>query len=144
MAHPPVPSKDPNLLPEPTRLEEWLVDHFEKGLTVPECAKLLAKGDRKKAQAIRKRLYRMVGRDKKFQQYVYERAHMNLAVGLNGATAAMSRRAARGRVDAAKLVMEASGFHTPRSKQEHSGEIKITVDIPRPDFVDAEAVDEGS
>jgi hypothetical protein len=68
-------------------------------------------------------------------------------VGLVPATHALAGRAARGRPDAIKVLFEASGFHNPRVRHEHSGEIKIKLDMPRPAFgsddevVDADVVD---
>lgn len=44
----------------------------------------------------------------------------------------VSRRAKRGRMDAAKVVMAQTGFHNEKVSHEHGGEIQINVSIPRP------------
>lgn len=61
-----------------------------------------------------------------------ESAMGELLSGLEGAAEALVRRAHRGRPDAIKLLFEATGFHNPRIKHEHSGDIKLTLDLPRP------------
>lgn len=71
-----------------------------------------------------------------------------MAAGLIPITDALIRRAAKGRPDAIKLAYEASGFHNPRVKHDHSGEINIKLDMPRPkqvesgEVVDAEVVED--
>ena len=74
-------------------------------------------------------------------------AKVEMLLALVPATRALGQRAARGRPDAAKLLFEATGFHNPRVKHDHSGEIKIKLEIPRPafesDVVDADVVDDG-
>jgi len=78
-------------------------------------------------------------------------AHGMLKEGLLPAVAGLNRRAARGRVDAVKLLFESSKFHSPKMQHEHSGEVHIKLDLPRPtpvlnegegeEIVDAEVVD---
>ena len=65
--------------------------------------------------------------------------------------AALSRRAKRGRVDAIKLALEVTGVHNPRVKHEHSGDISISLNMPRPPVVEnnivgapAQAVEDGT
>jgi len=67
-------------------------------------------------------------------------------------TAAMVRRAKRGRVDAFKFLMEMSGIHAPRVQHQHSGQVELVLtQMPRPantnkelneSVVDAEVVEE--
>lgn len=57
---------------------------------------------------------------------------------LGQTTVAVGRRGRRGRIDAAKLIYETTGFHNPKVKHEHSGDINIKIDMPRPKFHDAE------
>lgn len=48
---------------------------------------------------------------------------------------AQIKRACRGRVDSAKLVLAISGFHNDRIDHKHSGKIELAVSIPRPPTV---------
>ena len=91
----------------------------------------------------------MVRGDDRFHAMVSAAAHGEMVEGLIPATQALGKRAARGRPDAIKLLFEASGFHNPRVKHEHSGDINIHLDMPRPErvvdedqVVDAEVVDD--
>lgn len=90
------------------------------------------KKDQKKRYALRRKIIYRAARDQKLQQAIFEYSQGLMLLGLPTVSQAMVGRGGRGRTDAAKLVMEATGFHTPRSKQEHSGEIKIKLDMPRP------------
>lgn len=88
----------------------------------------------------------MVRHDEEFARRVALRARGELLIGLGPAVAGLSRSGARGRVDAAKLLLEASGFHNPRVKHDHSGSIEIKLTMPRPerqavDIPDADVVD---
>jgi len=129
----PAPTKPESKSTERTEeIHEAIIEKLEAGQTVSQIAKALAGPDKKKAKRLRARIWRMVRKDEQFQRTIVERSRANMVVGLPSATAGQVRRASRGRTDAAKLVMEATGFHTPRTKQEHSGEIKITIDMARP------------
>lgn len=119
---------------EPSKAHEYLVNRLERGETPPEIAKRLAKGDKKKAQALRRKIWRMVRNDPIMQKAIVERAQAQSLAGMPAAMSAASKRAARGRMDAVKFLGEASGIHNPRVKHEHSGNIKITLDMPRPTF----------
>ena len=87
----------------------------------------------------------MTYNDPKLALEVGLRAKGQMLVDLAPAVAAVGKRARRGRTDAAKIIMEATGFHNPKVKHEHSGEISVKLDIPRPQFdhgvSDAEVVE---
>lgn len=53
---------------------------------------------------------------------------------------ALIRRANRGRIDAAKLILEMTGVHNPKVKHEHSGDISISLNMPRPPVVENDIV----
>lgn len=59
----------------------------------------------------------------------------------------VAARAARGRVDAAKLLWAMTGFHNDKVDHRHSGEIQINVSIPRPkateDHIPGPGIEEG-
>lgn len=92
----------------------------------------------------------MLAHDPLLAQAIVMRAQSNLLMAVPGTTTAVAKRAQRGRMDAARTVLEATGVHNPRVKHEHSGEVKIKLDMPRPSFrsvdadgeiVDADVVD---
>lgn len=64
---------------------------------------------------------------------ILERVQAGATFGLIGAADGLAARASR-KTDAAKLLFEMTGVHTPRQKVEHGGEIKIKLEIPRPTF----------
>lgn len=64
---------------------------------------------------------------------------------------ALAKRAKRGRVDAIRLALEVTGVHNPRVRHEHSGDISISLKMPRPAEVSnqtageaAQALEEGN
>lgn len=93
----------------------------------------------------------MVKSDPKLHTMIAETAHAELALGLVPVTKRLVERATNlGKPQEVKLVMEASQFHNPRVQHEHSGDVKVSIDIPRPVRVpnldeqveDAEVVDD--
>lgn len=119
---------------EPSKAHEYIVNRLERGETPPQIAKRLAKGDKKKAKALRRKIWRMVRNDPLMQRAIVERTQAQSLAAMPAAIGAASKRAARGRMDAVKFLGETSGVHNPRVKHEHSGDIKITLDMPRPAF----------
>jgi hypothetical protein len=105
---------------------------LEQGYTHTEIARKLAPDDKLKQRLIRKSVLRLVASDQQIQQDIAAEVKGDQILALPVATSALIKRAARGRVDAIKLLYEASGFHNPRVQHEHSGDIKISLDIPRP------------
>lgn len=103
-----------------------------KGWTPGELAGKLGKTTREK-RAIRMRVRRLIARLPELQLAMIEAEKGAAFENLDGRVAeAIGRRARRGRIDAAKLLYEVSGVHNPRVRHEHSGDIKITLDLPRP------------
>jgi hypothetical protein len=134
------------------RFIEIVVEALMAGLKPADIARL-ATEDRKKRKHLRKKIWRWLEGNPHLQQAIGQRAQAMMVSGLPAASEALMKRASRGRPDAIKLAFEASGFHNPRVKHEHSGDIKISLDMPRPkpvaqpatddeDIVDAEVVDE--
>jgi hypothetical protein len=123
---------------------------LRKGWSGNEIACKLAPNDPKKRRVIRGQVARVVHDDEEFQGMVMGEARGTMIEGLPVATQALVKRAARGRPDAIKLLFEASGFHNPRVKHEHSGDISISLNMPRPAPVDnqtageAQALEDGT
>jgi hypothetical protein len=140
----------PSPLPEDNRTYQNIIDSLERGEMPAEIARRVEPTDKRARGRIRRKIHRMARTDIHFQRAIAERAKANFILGLPAMSVAMTRRASRGRVDAAKFIGEASGFHNPKVQHEHSGEVTIKLDLPRPTFtdpgasqvVDAEVVDE--
>lgn len=133
---------------DPLRI--YVVEALSLGLTLPQMAKRLEPDDPKKRKQLRAQFRKLTRSDKRFHEMVASAARGEMVAGLIPATQALAKRAARGRPDAIKLLYEASGFHNPRVQHEHTGDIKVTLDIPRPErlsvdpeeVTDAEVVDD--
>lgn len=141
--------------PEPTAkqvLQTRLASYLADGMTYSELAEKLAKGDKRKARQWRHKLRRWAATDDYFREILIVAAQAEMVMALQPATQALARRAARGNPQAIKLLFEATGFHNPKVKHEHSGEVKVKLEVggqvsaaPRPapveDVVDAEVVE---
>jgi hypothetical protein len=138
---------DVALLPEPInrkseaveRAQAVFLDSLADGKNYKEIAEQLAKGDPRKAKNWRQRFRNWVIRDEEFAQQLAAVSHAEVVLGTPSIAGALVRRASKGNIPAAKLAFEASGFHYPRVKHEHTGDIKVTIaNAPRP----PEVVDE--
>lgn len=124
------------------KFHDALIEALDRGMKPPDIAKALAKGDKAKAKRLRQRIWKTIRSDAEFHRRLGERAKGQMVVDMLPAVNAVGKRAARGRMDAAKLLLEATGVHNPRIKHEHTGEIKVSLDLPRPDFVEATVVED--
>jgi hypothetical protein len=138
---------------ESDKVHEAIIACLGKGMSPPQIAKHMYPEDKKARRTMRLRIWRMVREDAQFHVKVAQQAKAQMVTDLLPATQALGRRAKKGRPDAIKLLFEASGFHNPKVKHEHSGDIKVTLDMPRPkrvetldanddEVVDAEVVEE--
>jgi hypothetical protein len=148
MANLPAEQPKSTLTPYQARVAELIAD----GTPPAELARRLARGDKKKARRLRARFRYWVYNNVEFQTRLLAQAKGEAALQATAAMPAVGRRAQRGRVDAAKLLLEVSGMHNPKVQHEHSGDIKVTLaTMPRPkavetvdgndEVVDAEVVD---
>jgi hypothetical protein len=103
-----------------------------------DVARKLAPNDRHERKKIRARVRRLAASDPVFQARIGELAHGHLIMSLGTAVRGLERAAGRGRSDAIKLLFEATGFHHTKTQHEHSGEIKVKLEIPRPPVLDDE------
>ena len=131
----------------PEHFADHLVDQIAKGVHPREMAAAMYpdRADRGKRLNLYRKLKRIALGDERVAKGIADDARLDLMVALGPAVAGLRERAARGRPDAVKIVLEATGFHNPRVKHEHSGEINVKIDMPRPthdaDVTDAEVVD---
>lgn len=109
---------------------------------------------KRRRKRMRSKLHAMAAHDEIVRTIIAEHVTGQMVAALPEITAALIKRAKRGRPDAIKLIFEATGYYNPKIKHEHSGDIKITLDIPRPvqtveqfvsgeEPVDADVVDDG-
>jgi hypothetical protein len=123
-----------DLLPASRKLEERELTKFEdkvawmliEGHDVAGIARKMAPDDKKKQKALRQRIRRLA-QDAVFEKEYGQRARVSTVLAVGPTIHAVAKKAKAGRVDAAKLIFEASGFHNPRVQHEHGGEIKITI-----------------
>lgn len=135
----------PALVDEPS-LEKIavLVNHAANGRTPEELSRKLFPGSSRTARRSRRKFedqcYGLAANDPRFQTLIANRAKGKLIWHLGDVAEALVRRATIGgaRIDAMKLALEASGFHNPRVQHDHSGEVKLTLNIPRPPVLDDE------
>jgi hypothetical protein len=132
--------------PELSRAQQVVIMAMADGYKPNDIARKLAKGDPAKAKRWRGRIRTWLAQDPTFKQAIGLAAQAQLVSDILPATAALGRRAARGRTDAIRLLYEASGFHNPKVQHnhEHSGTIDINLKMggrPEP-VVDAEVVEE--
>jgi hypothetical protein len=125
-----------------------LHERISKGYTTARVARELAPNSRSKQKYWRQRLRKAMN-DPRMQILIHEDAHATATAALPRAIRGAAAQAARGRMDAVKFIAEVTRFHTPRTQHEHSGDIRITIDMPRPrrvqneeDIPDADVVEE--
>jgi hypothetical protein len=105
------------------------------GLTPREVVKAYGRGDPAKEKKMRQILRRW-RTEAGFQSMILQATKGELHLNLGAITSGLARRAKAGRPDAAKLALEFSGAHNPRMQHEHSGDIAIHLELPRPKAID--------
>jgi len=120
---------------------EHLVELVIHGQHPREIAKRLHPDDRLARRRTYRRLMTVVLKDPRFEMGIRNSVAVEMVTGLGRATKALNRRSAQRNVPAIKLLYETTGVHNPRIKHEHSGEIKIKFEAPRPTFEHEDVVD---
>jgi hypothetical protein len=124
--------KSTELAERKARYRDHVIREITSGKKPTEVARALAKDDPVKARRHRARIRRILWSDEG-QKQLMQAAKLEALVGAVRTIPAVTRRAERGRVDAAKFLGEVSGFHNPKVNHEHSGEVKFKfVAVPRP------------
>lgn len=114
---------------------EQIGELISQGQHVRDIARRLHPDDPVARRRTYKRLRRLALTDPRVAQYIADDSRLDLMAGLRPTVNHLLRHARR-RPDAAKLVLEASGFHNPRVQHEHSGEIEVKLTMPRPKHFD--------
>jgi hypothetical protein len=119
------------------------------GRTPEDIAGALHPNNRKEMRKMRRYIEGLLADNLDTQMAVARKGRSILIAALPEASRALARRAAKGNPQAVKLLFEASGFHNPRIKHDHSGQVEIVVKgLPRPQdslpepVVDAEVVED--
>jgi hypothetical protein len=112
---------------------------IRKGWTAPEIAKKAAPDNLVRQRTIKRQVYRVMMDDPIWQAQQQAAGAAIASEAWPDAIEAVTRRAKRGRTDAAKLMGEVSGIHNPRIQHEHSGDINLKLVLPRPPEVSREA-----
>lgn len=119
--------------PKPlSELEEQFLNALADGVTAAQLARKMAPDDKAKRKRLRAK-FRYLAHKQSVQDAAGQIAKAEAVLGVLPATNALVRKASAGRVDAIKLLYEASGFYNPRTEVNHSGEVQITIKgLPRP------------
>jgi hypothetical protein len=118
----------------PLETAETLAESFRRRETPPQIAKRIHPTNKAARKRLRHQLWRLAATDPDIAEAISLRARATLMVGLGPMVAALVRRAEHGNVMAIKLAFEASGYHNPKVQHEHSGEVTIKLDMPRPNY----------
>jgi hypothetical protein len=106
------------------------------GWSVEELVDKLAKDNPKRKRVVQMQVGRILATDEELQAYLAAAGQGVIIGNIIPLSEALVRRGVKGNIPAIKLAMEASGFYSPKSKVEHSGEISIAVQqVPRPPVV---------
>jgi hypothetical protein len=133
--------------PDHARFEDMLARQLAEGVHPREIARRVYphREDRRKKWRLYQRLRHVAVTSDVVSRSVGEETKLELLMALVPAVKGLGRMAGR-RPDAAKLILEASGFYSPKTQVDHSGEIKISLNMPRPApeevVADAEVVED--
>lgn len=125
-----------------TKKRERYMSLLVKGFTAEQIACKLDSSKGRRYRKIKGEVHRVVAEDQEYQSMKAAAAQGAMIESVHPVAEAVIRRGKRGRVDAAKLIFEASGFHNPKVKHEHSGDISISLNMPRPPAVENDIVGE--
>jgi hypothetical protein len=123
---------------------EALISACRRGVHPRELAKKLHPDDHNARRRAYGKLLRALLYDERAAVRIREEAQAELVVGLIPTAKALAKAAQLPYAKAMpsqKLLLEITGYHNPKVRREHSGEIKIKIDMPRPTFEQDEVVD---
>jgi hypothetical protein len=109
---------------------------LEKGYTPQQISRALAKRKMGKYRILLSQAYQLAGQNKEYQALKAAEVKGHLLSDIDGIASGLLRRARTGRPDAVKLALEVTGIHNPRMQHEHSGDIAIHLELPRPKAID--------
>lgn len=120
------------------------------GMSVDDMAKKMGGTNRRKRARARKRILQILATDKELAGRIDAYTTAILRGYQMPVAESLGQVAMSGKFQSQKLLLEATRFHNTKVDHNHSGDIKITVDMPRPprridpetdgDVVDADVV----
>lgn len=113
------------------RVQQFVLENIMAGRSIGQMARRIAKGDRKKYNRWYMTIIHVLNLEE-IQTVLMGMAQAGAITSLPGAVDGAGRRAASGRMDGVRWIGEVTGFHNPRVRHEHSGEVKISLNMPRP------------
>ncbi len=131
------PAQSSELVPR-QRFMEAIAARVGAGQRPDRIARDVYPENAQKRRQLRDRIWYLVRRDEDFHRIVVERARAEMILALEPQTRRLARLR---RPDAIKLLFEASGFHNPRVKHDHSGSIEVKLTMPRPQRELPEVID---
>lgn len=120
------------LSPREERWQEAVAEALIAGKTPAQIARRLSKGDMKRYHYVYGKIRRLTRRDSIFQARMLEMARGNALCHLGPSVAGLGRKASYGRPDAVKLLWAMTGLYNDKVSHEHSGDIQLHINIPRP------------
>lgn len=139
--------KSESSTPVPSEEQLTVAMYLSMGWPVARIAKTIAPNNKARQKYWRSKIRRWAY-DPTFEFAAARAARAEKVLGLGGASHALVRKARAGRVDAIKLLFESTGYFSPRTEHEHTGDIQITIktiDRPKPvedvTITDAQVVD---
>ena len=145
MAHLPEPTSKSPERTELMNIELAILKAAEEGKTIKDIAYKLVpagKGTWIKRQKLIVKLEKLVVESPLLTEALFNKGKVRLMTAVPDITDSLSIRAQEtGKPDAVRLAFEASGFHNPKVQHEHSGDISISLNIPRPDVPKPQAIE---
>ena len=97
-----------------------------------EMAHKMSRGNRRKRRRARLRILRVLATDRELGARIDAYTHGILKGYQMDVAESLGKVAVSGKYQSQKLLLEATKFHNPKVDHNHSGDIKITVEMPRP------------
>jgi hypothetical protein len=127
------------------KVQRLVVEGVMEGRSIAQMSRSLERKDKARYRKWHKILVQTMLMPEVTQQ-IHGTAMAYALQDLPEVVAAVGRRGKTGRMDAARWLGEVTGFHNPRVRHEHSGEITIKMDMPRPvreeNVIDAAVVED--
>ena len=119
-----------------------LVSQIHAGVHPLTLAKKLHPHDRIARRRTYWRLAKAAVGDPRVAERLNARLQLDMMVGLGPTLKNLIHQASTRRDPAnIKLLLEATGFHNTKVQHQHSGEITVKIDVPRPTFVQDSVID---
>lgn len=131
------PGRPPKVVELSQEAINALAEQLAMGYHPRDIARTLHPKNPRGQQAAKRRIERLIQNDPRIYNQVLDHVKADIASSIGPAMRGLVRRADKGNVHAARLILEIAGVHNPRVRHEHKGDIKIKLEgLPRPRFED--------